>query len=400
MRLWWAATDSSSVRAENVSSRATGEVAALSAIGAATALGGAVQAAAAARAGVARPSPIPGGLAVDSETNEPVPVTGLAAVGLTDGFEGMGRLARLGEAALLDLVSASPPISPSRTRMLLALPRPPGEGAEAHRGRGGRVLGEEDPEDEEEPEDPPGRKAEHLAREILDGANVPLLQTSVQCFLGERAGTTEALQHAMATLAQRQCDAVLLLALDSLADPSRLDALVAEGRVKTPDNPTGFLPGEAAVALLLERRDARSTRPPLALVGTPISTVEPVGPEGVSPAAGRRLHDLLAGLAAPMRVRAPGTIYLDLNGESNRAREWGNILVRARRTTRLDTWATELPATSFGETGAASPLLALLLAAQAFSRQPRAAEVALVAIADDLGLRAAFGMVRGTDAGS
>jgi 3-oxoacyl-[acyl-carrier-protein] synthase-1 len=94
-----------------------------------------------------------------------------------------------------------------------------------------------------------------------------------------------------------------------------------------------------------------------------------------------------------------GSLYLDLNGESQRAHEWGNVLVRARRSSRLDRWALELPGVAFGETGTASPLLSVLLAARAFTRGRLPGDRALVAVVGEDGLRAAFAVGRATAPG-
>lgn len=389
-----------------VSPTKTSQPVAVSAIGAATALGGAVQAAAAARANVSIPSVIPGCVALDPETNEPGPVTGLPALTVTDGFEGLARLERLGEAALADLLFSAPRLEPSRTALLLALPRALGdaEGVEEpppRSGSGEDPAAPQDPQDEdEEPAEPPARAAARLAEQLLDGVALALPSESIRCVLDERRGTTQAIQRAIALLEERQLDAVLLLAMDSFADPPRAERLLEEGRIKTFDHPTGFIPGEAAVALLLERPETVRSRQqvPVALLAAPIVAVEPGGQDPDVPPAGRVLHEVLAAAVAGSGSGGSGSVFLDLNGESRRAHEWGNALVHARRASRLDLWAQQIPALSFGETGAASPLLAVLLAARAFARCPTSGDRAVVGVVGEDGHRAALLVRRGATA--
>lgn len=400
----------------------TDSTVAVRAIGAATALGGAAQAAAAARANLTRPSVIPGCVAIDPETNEPVPVTGICAAPITDGFEGPARLGRLGEAALHDLLCAAPHLEPLRTAMVLALPRALGDpaavaGAPARARRPApdpedEPLEEPDEEPEEEPEaeaarseeqqpdEPPAQAAARLAEEILDGAALALPATAVQCVLDERRGAAVAIQGAITALGERRVDAVVLLAVDALADPPRAERLLEYGRLKSPDHPTGFLPGEAAVALLLERTDSARSRhqAPVALLSAPVMGLEP-GAGADAPPAGRVLHDVLASALAGSGSGGTGAVYVDLNGESRRAHEWGNVLVHARRSSRLDLWTQHIPALAFGETGTASPLLAVLLAAHAFARRRDAGDRALVAVVGEDGHRAAFAVRRGAAAG-
>src|SRR5688572_3615056 len=94
---------------------------AISAVGAATCLGTSVHAAAAARAGIARSQE----LAVKLDNDETIVPVGHPITGLTDGFEGVGRLARIGLAAAEDLQRhiGAIVLPRSRTSLFLALPR-------------------------------------------------------------------------------------------------------------------------------------------------------------------------------------------------------------------------------------------------------------------------------------
>jgi 3-oxoacyl-[acyl-carrier-protein] synthase I len=67
-----------------------------------------------------------------------------------------------------------------------------------------------------------------------------------------RAGLGAALQRAAQLLQSEPLQGVLLAGVDSLLDPSTLNALLHEERLMVPGNSDGFIPGEAAAALLLQ----------------------------------------------------------------------------------------------------------------------------------------------------
>ena len=69
---------------------------------------------AAARAGITRIRDVEGVYAIDPISQRAEPVTAHFVKGVTDGFSGLGRLARLGEAALRDLLITMPSIDERR----------------------------------------------------------------------------------------------------------------------------------------------------------------------------------------------------------------------------------------------------------------------------------------------
>lgn len=339
---------------------------ALSALGAATSLGGIIQAAAAARAGLVRAQELTSCVHFDEETGTPVPVTGHPAAWLTDGFEETGRLAQLGQAALEDLLATAPQFQRERLDWFLCLPKSVAREA-AHR----------------------------LMQRLQEETGLSPQPHAIHYLLDERGGTAQALVEAAHRLRRRQCDHALILACDSLVDPERTGQLLDTRRLKTADYPVGFMPGEAGVAALLERPDTlrRRGQQPLGLLFEPVTATEPNSFAARAPPGGRALADIITKALARARASetTEGSVYIDLNGESFRATEWGSTLVRARSTTRIENWSQQIPALNFGETGAASPLLALSLAARAFSRSYAPGRHALLLVSSDDGHRA--GMV-------
>lgn len=333
------------------------------ALGAVTSVGlGARASAAAIRAGVTRPAPIEVDV-LDMDTQTPVPAVGHPVDGYADGFQLLGRWLRLAGGAVDDLLASGAPGRDdavwARTALVAVCPVPsddvffPEELSSVELVRVGFL--------------------ERL-RETLP----PVARAELVCL--DHAGVASAIELAERLVAERACDAILLVAVDSLLDPLVLNALVAEGRLKLPDHPTGLEPGEAAAALWLEPRVAaerRGVAPLLRIAATATATDHGEAIEG-RPRDGRAL----AACVRTARARAgaagasPVDVYLDLNGETWRAQEWGHALVQMQR--ELGPHRLQLPATSLGDTGAASGAVAIVLAAHLAARRAAAGPLALV----------------------
>ncbi len=96
-----------------------------------------------------------------------------------------------------------------------------------------------------------------------------------------------------------------------------------------------------------------------------------------------------------MAATAHPWLVSDHNGENYRASELGHAIVRLRAD--HEAFAAPLvtyPAASFGDTGAASALLAIVTVVRAFARNHALADTALVLASSDGGLRGAAAIVR------
>jgi 3-oxoacyl-[acyl-carrier-protein] synthase-1 len=155
---------------------------------------------------------------------------------------------------------------------------------------------------------------------------------------------------------------------------------------------------------VLEREEtARSRRePPCALVFPPESALEENSFTAERPPVGRVFAEVvMRALSRADAVEAPrGTVYVDLNGEAWRAADWGSALARTRSRCAIASWSTEMPALSFGDLGAAGPVLALLLASRSFTCGYARGPLALVVVAGDEGDRAAIVLSRASRAGA
>jgi 3-oxoacyl-[acyl-carrier-protein] synthase-1 len=181
-------------------------------------------------------------------------------------------------------------------------------------------------------------------------------------------------------LFDRGFDRVVVLGADSWVSADRLRWLDAEGRCKSRRNVDGFVAGEAGAAVVVGREapgacfvrgwgSAREARP----LTTPCQS----SGEGLARAVVQALDGA-----------SPRWVLADLNGESYRAREWGEV--RARLAQPLG--AVERESTlslSVGDVGAASAPLLLGLFVQAQARRWAPAREALVCCSADGGMRAA-----------
>lgn len=349
---------------------------AIRAVGAATSLGTSAHAAAATRAGLA----LARELTVSLGNDEALVPVGHPIIGLTDGFEGVGRLGRIGRAAAEDLRRNIERLAvPSnRTSLFLALPRYCAEPFH------------------------PGEELPYTTADMLESVVASIAEPLELSTSGERArthvegrrGAVRAIEEAIDALRRGRCDHAVVGAIDSELDTGRLEAIHAAGRLKTSDNVAGFMPGEAGALLLLERVDTARSSPEqrCALLYPPEHAVEENAHGAERPPVGRAFADVLVrALSRADATEAPrGTMFVDLNGEAWRAAEWGTVLARTRPRCAVASWSTELPASSFGELGAAGPILALVLAHRAFMAGYARGPLALVAIAGEEGDRAAI----------
>ena len=340
---------------------------------------------AAARAGVSRASVQPHWRLRSGVTGLEEPVVGHAAELLTLGFEGPARLRRLASGALQDLVARGAGSTGLRGRLgaYLALPRP-------DRVHSGNALRDVDGAAAPEPEDPPAADAARIFLRALPATDA-WLADAVAAVLhpgGHTAGLS-ALQVAVQDLLAGRIDTAIVLAADSLLDEDSLSWLATCGRLKCDDMPSGLLPGEAAVALVLCRSGEAGN--PLAAVRGLALAEEPLAQSEAGVSHGEALATALAQARAADTAPAGAWLLTDLNGEHGRAHEWGSALARLRS---VDDGFAEpavwLPALSFGDTFAASAPLAVAMACHAWQRGCAPAAGALVASCADEGTRAAL----------
>jgi 3-oxoacyl-[acyl-carrier-protein] synthase-1 len=332
----------------------------------------AATACAAIRAGLSRPTPVDGFDLLDEVASEPAPVRGHAVTGYTDGFIPPGLWNRLAGGAWLDLreqlaaaaetdpgfwqqcglVLVTPPLDQARFQLPEPIP------VEAVRATTLRYLA-----------------GEH-------GWSVDPAHAVLVC--GGHAAGIAALARARELLTQARITRVVLLAVDSQLDPLSVEWLAEQGRLKSPEQPAGLEPGEAATALLLEtaaaarRREAR----PKAVVSAIAVGRETGDFLGAGRQHGVEQARLLEQVSAPQAPFA-GDLIADLNGEDWRAYELGAALARLTGRWQPD-YRMLTPLQSTGDTGTACGGVAACLAVHGFEREwnPRGATI-LVGASED-----------------
>jgi 3-oxoacyl-[acyl-carrier-protein] synthase-1 len=220
------------------------------------------------------------------------------------------------------------------------------------------------------PEPRPGLPADRLAwlaqrlREELAGA-VP-----VEVVTAGHAAGLRSLELACRHLAEHRADACLVGGIDSSLCPETLNWLEAEGKLFTSRNPRGAIPGEAAAFCLVMTSDQieRVGLPSLAEVAVVATAEEPAPLGSRDPCIGEGLsqafQSVLAKLSPEVQV---DHVLCDLNGEPYRADELAFTLARtSERFVRPGAFRT--PVDCWGDVGAASGVLLLMLAASAFQR--------------------------------
>ncbi|WP_434388723.1 hypothetical protein [Melittangium boletus] len=293
---------------------------------------------------------------VDEETQESTELMGHPIHGYTDGFHLMGRWIRLARGCVGNLHEhASVPAASNghfwaRTGLLAVLPAVDSE----------LLLTE--PED-----DIPAVLRDNYLLPLHRMLGLPIPEANLRLFPSGHVGTSRALKTGLQQLEARDLEQLLVVAVDSLFDPLVLNPLADVGRLKHGDQPTGLMPGEAGVCLLVEREaGARRREVAAESLITAVATRQEVpafcpGQPNTGEALAACIRDVLEqGLAGGI---FQGDVYSDLNGEEWRAREWGGARVRLEQ--RLSRFHLHLPCNSVGDVGAASGALGVCLASHA-----------------------------------
>ncbi|MEZ4301225.1 MAG: hypothetical protein R3B70_40195 [Polyangiaceae bacterium] len=206
-----------------------------------------------------------------------------------------------------------------------------------------------------------------------------------------RPGMLSLLTEAERLFAARAVKRAIVAGADSYLTGARLAHLDRQFRIKSPRNADGFIPGEAASALLVEpaaRLDPRKG-PPLALVSALGRGEEPQPSTGDRQSTGKGLTAALRPvLAEPARA-----VGCDMNGESYRAFEWGVAL--SRLGDRLSSLAhLSHPAICHGDIGAATGGVLIASVIAGFTRGHALSSDAVLWAAADGPLRTAARIAR------
>lgn len=215
----------------------------------------------------------------------------------------------------------------------------------------------------------PASLPDRFVPELMKATGLARFSAVEVCDAGSTA-VFELLETAGALLGARKAAFCILLAVDSYLSEDRLLLLDEARRIRSRRNVDGFLPGEAAVAMVLEPVVRARTRQ-VEILAT-ITRVA-FGNEPQTLTSDRQSSG--AGLTQALRqvlegVEPPGMspwVLCDMNGESYRGFEWG--LTVARLPNRLGSVKRLThPADCMGDVGAAFGGVLLGLSAEAFRR--------------------------------
>jgi 3-oxoacyl-[acyl-carrier-protein] synthase I len=356
---------------------------------------------AAARAGISRAAALEHYGARSAVEGTPEPVIGHQASLFTRGFEGEPRLVRLAQGALTDVLRHSAGVDWRDGHYGFYLSLPDAErihtGGDLIADEGARLAWREAAAAREQDESPRSSNVERARKILEQAARLARWPGEVALRFASFSGHTgglEAVRAAVSDLAMGATDVAVVLGADSLLDEPTLQWLHLRGRLKCDGAPAGLQPGEAGVAIVLNRTGLpTSTRSVASLRAVSVATEGRTLIGGES-AAGEALTAVIADVwDAP--TPESSWVICDQNGEFYRAMDWGHAVVRLRA--QFEAFADPVmwyPALSFGDTGAASSLAGICMAVRAWERQYAPAATALVVAASDGEARAALTLTR------
>ena len=287
-----------------------------------------VSATAAIRAGISRFNTIPAFV-----TPSGALAAGGAAYGLTDGKRGTDRLLVLAIPALQEALHASQEfyhaLDLKKSCLLLCV------------GSSKNFRGED-------------------TTALLESVPTPGVG-AVDILPGGHAVGIHALQKAVSLLAETETASCIVGGVDCLLDYPTLAALDKAARLKTDQRSAGFIPGEAAAFLVLEResRARRRGAPVIAQIVAPCLTQELAHISSGAPVFGHGLAQAISQALALGQVPIGGMIC-DLNGEYYRSKEWTLALPKIQpEVPPIELWH---PVENIGDIGAASAIVFAVVA--------------------------------------
>lgn len=328
---------------------------------------------AAARAGLRRVVPLDGletSSDVDGEDEE---TSGHAVSLLTHGFEGDARLLQLLAGSLRDLLCDAPELLLADAGIPYFLVLPPRDRtrsclALADRGHGataGDSVGADVGEERAAPPDFVVDRARLLER-VTGQAGIEGVPILAGVWEDDEVSALVALDAAARAMDSGSLRGAVVLAADSLLSADVVAWLVQTGRLKSSGMPVGLEPGEASVALWLDKSASTGVE-----IGGVDFGLEPQALADAFPGTGDGTARTLLALAERFGLVDRPTLWLmsDHNGETYRANDLALAMVRARSSCPAFGVATvDYPALNFGEVGVVRPLVALCLVAAALER--------------------------------
>jgi 3-oxoacyl-[acyl-carrier-protein] synthase I len=206
-------------------------------------------------------------------------------------------------------------------------------------------------------------------------------------------GMLELVKIAASLFEEGTVERCLLLGVDTYLDDDRLSLLDGRYRIRSARAVDGFLPGEAAAALVLEPRSVAEARgaPVLATMSVLGVGDEPRAASGDRQSSGAGLCEALSALFAA-GGEDPAWVLCDLNGESYKSYEGGLALTRLEQLASVQRLTH--PADCHGDIGAATAGCLIGCAVMGLQRGYALAADATLFCGSDGGLRMAARVTR------
>lgn len=207
------------------------------------------------------------------------------------------------------------------------------------------------------------------------------------------AGGLMALQHASEMLSRGEAETALVIGVDSYHDRQTVRSLDLRRRLMTARNPGGFPPGEAAGACLLVRSATaqRHSLRVLARIRAAATATESCPLRSNNPCLGEGLTAVLTSAASGLKCPQEQitATYCNLNGERYRNEEFVYALLRTQEAF-VDAHDYVCPVDCWGDVGAASGPLFVILAVASGLRGYAKGDYPLLWAGSDSGYRAAI----------
>ncbi len=336
-------------------------------IGMVTALGHDVASSCAAiRCNMDRPAPIDGHLVWDPRTEQDIPLTGFPVRGVTEGLEGLQRWVPLAQRALEDLFAYAA-IDPTDKSVfencgLIFC------GPELGNGRFGFDH----------------HYLDSLPLQLIDEFRLGIDQANIQSLAEGHRGPLKAVHEVAAKIRKRSWQRALIIAADSWLDEASLDWLTKVDRLKTPEYPVGFMPGEAAACLLVEAQAHTKREVDAAIESVAIAEESDPHPDTIRQ-GGALSKAIVQALEQANGHGKIGDIFADINGEELPSITWGVVRPRIPTGMLREQFAQKTIASSLGEVGAASAAVSLCAATRAFVRGYSTDDASLIWALSDQG---------------
>lgn len=197
----------------------------------------------------------------------------------------------------------------------------------------------------------------------LDLCSIKIPNNNKFVFNEGKAGIHHVIDKALNLMTDNHLERLLIVASDSYLEPSIIEWLASNKRLKLPNDNYGLIPGEAGCAILVEKNDNRSNVLPLAQIISNSFAQYRDDDLIKTKSKGTALSGTVLKTLNSSGIKLPfqGTLISDINGELWRSQEIGNALARLGSQKIASDVEINTIANGFGETGIVAPLIAITI---------------------------------------